>query len=302
VVDHLEPYRQMVRSIRFVPPIWDSRSLYQHLTEPAPNAPVWQPLSIPASSAPNSGQSNHSEPPINSADRAEALIRAAVSQPTVLPTVYVIQENIGDRISKLTADQPRPALVLPPPKIPTPDPNWVPPQAEVHPVHVQDTEIAEPHVEASSSETQHPERDAVSSSPIDLVPVSAVIATSSQATSPTEIETEPATSKETESTNPISSWFQSVTTYLEGVTQKLEANSHPPTDSAAIAQTTTEDANLGSECPECGSTEIRKNGRRNGKQKYLCKSCSHQFIGTQTEPVAAKSSKRKRAKGFGTSR
>jgi transposase-like protein len=33
-------------------------------------------------------------------------------------------------------------------------------------------------------------------------------------------------------------------------------------------------------CPDCQGTEIKKNGKRTcGKQNYLCKNCSRQFIG-----------------------
>jgi CDP-glycerol glycerophosphotransferase (TagB/SpsB family) len=31
-------------------------------------------------------------------------------------------------------------------------------------------------------------------------------------------------------------------------------------------------------CPRCSSTQISKNGRRNGKQNYLCKQCKRQFL------------------------
>lgn len=31
-------------------------------------------------------------------------------------------------------------------------------------------------------------------------------------------------------------------------------------------------------CPRCESTSYRKNGRRNGKQNYLCKNCNKQFL------------------------
>jgi len=34
-------------------------------------------------------------------------------------------------------------------------------------------------------------------------------------------------------------------------------------------------------CPRCESTSYRKNGRRNGKQNYLCKNCGKQFL----EPI-----------------
>ncbi|WP_448515381.1 IS1/IS1595 family N-terminal zinc-binding domain-containing protein [Parathermosynechococcus lividus] len=32
------------------------------------------------------------------------------------------------------------------------------------------------------------------------------------------------------------------------------------------------------QCPECQSTHIRKNGRRRGKQNYICVSCYPQFV------------------------
>ncbi len=33
-------------------------------------------------------------------------------------------------------------------------------------------------------------------------------------------------------------------------------------------------------CPRCESTSYRKNGRRQGKQNYLCKNCGKQFLET----------------------
>ncbi len=32
------------------------------------------------------------------------------------------------------------------------------------------------------------------------------------------------------------------------------------------------------QCPECGSTHIRKNGYRRGKQNHICVACSRQFL------------------------
>lgn len=31
-------------------------------------------------------------------------------------------------------------------------------------------------------------------------------------------------------------------------------------------------------CPECSSKNLNKNGRRKGKQNYICKDCGRQFI------------------------
>ena len=32
------------------------------------------------------------------------------------------------------------------------------------------------------------------------------------------------------------------------------------------------------QCPECGSTHIRKNGKKQGKQNHICVVCGRQFI------------------------
>jgi transposase-like protein len=32
------------------------------------------------------------------------------------------------------------------------------------------------------------------------------------------------------------------------------------------------------ECPRCGSIQVYKNGRKNGKQNHLCVACGRQFI------------------------
>jgi transposase-like protein len=38
-------------------------------------------------------------------------------------------------------------------------------------------------------------------------------------------------------------------------------------------------------CPDCQSTEIKKNGRKSyGKQNYFCKACGRQFIGDHALP------------------
>ena len=38
------------------------------------------------------------------------------------------------------------------------------------------------------------------------------------------------------------------------------------------------------QCPECGSTHIRKNGQRRGKQNHICVDCSRQFINRYEPP------------------
>ena len=38
------------------------------------------------------------------------------------------------------------------------------------------------------------------------------------------------------------------------------------------------------QCRYCGSTEIRKNGKRRGKQNYKCVNCDRQFIDVYSPP------------------
>ncbi len=39
------------------------------------------------------------------------------------------------------------------------------------------------------------------------------------------------------------------------------------------------------ECPECGSERVKRNGKRNQKQAYLCKACGKTFVETSTSAV-----------------
>jgi transposase-like protein len=39
------------------------------------------------------------------------------------------------------------------------------------------------------------------------------------------------------------------------------------------------------QCPECGSTNISKNGKQKGKQNHICKECRRQFFDTYSPPA-----------------
>jgi insertion element IS1 protein InsB len=39
------------------------------------------------------------------------------------------------------------------------------------------------------------------------------------------------------------------------------------------------------QCPECGSTNISRNGKQKGKQNHICKECIRQFFGTYSPPA-----------------
>jgi transposase-like protein len=47
------------------------------------------------------------------------------------------------------------------------------------------------------------------------------------------------------------------------------------------------------QCPECGGTHIRKNGKKKGKQNHICVTCGRQFI-DQYEPQRGYSDEVKR--------
>ncbi len=117
MTDHLEPYRRMARSIKFFPPL----SLSQSSQDPVPVTPL--PLGVSPSKPLLDSNVTSAEPPIDPSEHAAALVQEAVSKPTVLPASYAIQENIGDRISRLTSAKPV-KLPIVQPKIPKPDPNW----------------------------------------------------------------------------------------------------------------------------------------------------------------------------------
>jgi DNA-directed RNA polymerase subunit RPC12/RpoP len=46
----------------------------------------------------------------------------------------------------------------------------------------------------------------------------------------------------------------------------------------AEAQKVSDSKTLEVTCPKCESTDLRKNGRRQGKQRYICKDCGRQFV------------------------
>ncbi|MBD3883299.1 hypothetical protein IFO70_16150 [Phormidium tenue FACHB-886] len=120
VIDPLEPYRKMARSIRFVPPLAQANRLQKQTGRPEPivHAPAqacgWsQSLSLSQEAA--------IDPVLDPSEHVAALVKSAVSQPTVLPVIPLIQENIGDRISRLEDNHNRAFVpVLPevtPPKV-----------------------------------------------------------------------------------------------------------------------------------------------------------------------------------------
>jgi predicted RNA-binding Zn-ribbon protein involved in translation (DUF1610 family) len=313
VTDYLEPYRRIVRSIRFVPPIWHHAQPHHTLTEPAR-------LSPPIVSTPLTASPVESPVAPDPSEHVLALIQAAVARPTELPVQYVIPESIGDRISRMTT----PAVVLPPPREPQPwlsslvvpnleriedksedqaeddsttaSPGTSAAQLEVTVQPV--AEAAEIPAETTAAETVIKET-AISpeEGTREALPTAAEISEAPPSEAPSEetpseeapatIEAAPAEAADAA----VSKWIGSVTDYLETVTHTLEAEISQP-----IAQPEP------MVCPECGSSNIRKNGSRGLKQKYQCKSCRKQFTGTIEDSGTPPQSGRapgKQPKGFG---
>ncbi|MCL1472117.1 transposase-like zinc-binding domain-containing protein [Argonema antarcticum] len=124
MTDYLEPYRQMVRGIRFAPPQGQHERFNRLVHQPLPVPPVHD--SHQAEVAPISFVALDPGPNPDPSEHAAALVRGAVSKHTVLPLTYNIQENVGDRISRLARPKQAAPLIIAP-KIPEPDPNWTPP-------------------------------------------------------------------------------------------------------------------------------------------------------------------------------
>ncbi len=112
MTDHLEPYRRMARSIRFFPPSSLTPLSQESITGPLTPVPVV--TSSPKYTTTEAEVSLEVGPPIDPSEHAAALVHEAVCKPTVLPSSYGIQENIGDRISRLTTPKPVKSVIIQP--------------------------------------------------------------------------------------------------------------------------------------------------------------------------------------------
>ncbi|MDP8966255.1 MAG: hypothetical protein M3O33_20175 [Cyanobacteriota bacterium] len=120
MTDHLEPYRRMARSIRFFPPFSLTPPVAQSVDQPvkpASEGDSWTKKTLADAQIKTTVES-----PIDPSEHAAALVHEAVWKSTVLPATYRIPENIGDRISRLTAAKPVEPMIIQP-KIPQPAPN-----------------------------------------------------------------------------------------------------------------------------------------------------------------------------------
>ena len=120
MTDHLEPYRRMARSIRFFPPFSLTPPVAQSVDQPV--TPASEGDSWTKKTLADAQMKTTVESPIDPSEHAAALVHEAVWKSTVLPATYRIPENIGDRISRLTAAKPVEPMIIQP-KIPQPAPN-----------------------------------------------------------------------------------------------------------------------------------------------------------------------------------
>lgn len=119
----------MARSIKFFPPASLTPLSQESIAQPLTTAPV-----VTSSHKYTTTETDVSwevGPPIDLSKHAAALVHEAVCKRTVLPASYGIQENIGDRISRLTTSKPVESLIVQP-KIPQPTANAT--AAQVSPV------------------------------------------------------------------------------------------------------------------------------------------------------------------------
>lgn len=189
VTDHLEPYRRMVRSIRFVPALGPTHPSQQPVM-PLPQVNLSP--SVPSAPPPASG------PAPDPSEHVTGLVREAVSKLTVLPVTYAIAENLGDRISRLapakpTRSQPPEIIAF---KIPQPDPNWKPatPVSDWEkPVDASSTApsaIAAPEVESPPSSVPEAEAQTPAAAP-EVESLASVPETEAKAPVPEPVEETP---------------------------------------------------------------------------------------------------------------
>lgn len=142
MTEYLESYRRMARAIRFVPPLARNQEYHKQKNDGVSPAVVVNSGS--RNILPDTTETPAPGPPIDPSEHIAALVRDAVSKPTVIPVTYAIPENIGDRISRMAPPKPLNQVVFAP-KLPQPDPNWIAAQkvAQSPPARDEDTQVEE---------------------------------------------------------------------------------------------------------------------------------------------------------------
>jgi predicted RNA-binding Zn-ribbon protein involved in translation (DUF1610 family) len=242
------------------------------------------------------------KPPVNQAKQIAELVQEAVSRPTVLPVTYAIVENIGDRISRMSATKPATHAIIQP-KIPQPDPNWKPSNVvvgqrratsptdtstemaiAVAPVQEETsngvattTEIATPPQTQPSSELDAPEENNLEAA---VAPVHSesepeqVVATNAEDTAVPQVLAAEPTQVEAALDSALNADAPTAMAEVEQAS----------VDSASVAPVSNNGEALDKEreiqiqCPKCESTNLKKNGHYKGNQRYACKDCGRKFV------------------------
>jgi transposase-like protein len=213
----------MARAIRFVPPLARNQQYHRQIHDLVPPPVVVN--SVSKNILPDTTETTDPGPAPDPSEHIAALIRDAVSKPTVMPVTYAIPENIGDRISRLAPPKPLNQVVFAP-KLPQPDPNWIAAQkvAPEHPALDESTQVEDsldsviasssvvaqtPEIleEMPASETQEstvPKTDTqVDEAPDSVVAETATVALEAPPAEATPDRDELATSSETEAIAPV---------------------------------------------------------------------------------------------------
>ncbi len=142
MTEYLESYRRMARAIRFVPPLARNQEYHRQIHDLMP--PPLVVNSVSKNILPDTTETPAPGPALDPSEHIAALVRDAVSKPTVMPVIYAIPENIGDRISRMAPPKPLNQVVFAP-KLPQPDPNWIAAQkvAQSHLARDEDTQVEE---------------------------------------------------------------------------------------------------------------------------------------------------------------
>lgn len=144
MTDQLEPYRKMVRSMRFTPLHRPIDRFYQGIEFASESL---DRLTISESKKQNIHLDSKPQSSIDPSEHTARLIHEAVTKPTVIPTTYSIPENPGDRISKLSQTKAKSNGIKPAVHLPPATPTWnqiaIPEPAKALPPEPPTTEAAD---------------------------------------------------------------------------------------------------------------------------------------------------------------
>ena|GEM_PF-1693449 len=139
-------------------------------------------------------------------------------------------------------------------------------------------------LEAVSTAFNNPEAEQKDSETVEEPSPSDSIATEVPVTDAVEPLTTDAQGDETESAQ-APSLLDRVSSAVEAVVTSFKDSDAGKTKSEAAVEPApaAEEKDLNNKtveitCPKCESTDLRKNGRRQGKQRYVCKDCGRQFV------------------------